>query len=459
MIAKTLASLEQTGAADALVGLNSNGDRIWRCSGDELLQQAAAWQAWLSHEGMQVGDRVSVDLARGPQLVAAHLAILATGGCVVPINSSLTDIERARVLDRADLHTQINDAVVPGQASTLRLAERKADSPALLIFTSGTTGEPKGVPLSETNLEANLDGLARAWRLSSEDRLLHALPLHHLHGLVLALYGSLRLGLSVAVMERFDASLVLRTIERERITVFMGVPTMYHRMADAAVETSVDSMRVFISGSAPLATRDFERFHARFGFEPVERYGLSETMIVASNPIDAERRPGSVGRALPETEIRFANDGEIEVRGPAVMQGYWRAEDISAESFHDGFFKTGDLGRLDEAGYLVINGRKKELIIVGGSNVLPGEVEAALISVEGVAELAAAGITDPDRGEVVGIFVVPRKESDPQALETALRRQAESSLAAYKRPRVYRFLAELPRNAMGKVDRRALSTS
>jgi malonyl-CoA/methylmalonyl-CoA synthetase len=216
-------------------------------------------------------------------------------------------------------------------------------------------------------------------------------------------------------------------------------------------------MRLCISGSAPLAPEDFALFAARFGQVPLERYGLSETLIVSSNPLRGERRPGAVGHALPHAEVRLAEDGEIEVRGPSVMAGYWRDEKTSAEVFRDGFFRTGDLGRRDEAGYLCIAGRKKELIIVGGSNVLPGEVELALAGDPEVDELAAAGIPDRERGEVVAAFVVAARGAEPAAIESRLRARAERELAAYKRPRLYCFVAALPRSVMGKVDRRALT--
>jgi malonyl-CoA/methylmalonyl-CoA synthetase len=277
------------------------------------------------------------------------------------------------------------------------------------------------------------------------------------HGLVLALYGSARLGIPIAWIERFDAEACLRALARHALTLFMGVPTMYHRLALAPGSFDLSRMRLFTCGSAPLSPEDFRAFEARFGKAPVERYGLTETLIVASNPLDAERRPGAVGFPLPQAEVALAHDGEILVRGPAVMRGYWRAPDATAAAFRDGFFCTGDLGRRDADGYFRISGRKKELIIVGGSNVLPGEVEAALAGLPGVDEIAAVGLPDADRGEVVALFVVASPDESASALETRLRARADEELAAYKRPRVYRFVASLPRNAMGKLDRKGLA--
>jgi len=235
---------------------------------------------------------------------------------------------------------------------------------------------------------------------------------------------------------------------------------MYHRMRLAEADdlpATLPDMRLFVSGSAPLSPGDFAGFAARFGLEPLERYGLTETLIVTSNPLHGARLPGTVGTPLPGTQVRLAGDGEIEVRGPAVMHGYWRDAAASAACFRDGWFRTGDLGEWHASGHLRIAGRLKELIIVGGSNVLPGEVEHALAGVDGVDELAAAGLDDADRGEVVCAFVVASPGADRAGVEAALRARAERELAAYKRPGSYRFVEALPRNAMGKVDRRALS--
>lgn len=457
MIRRILESLETSREREIYSGLDTRGEVAWSRSSDEILAAVGAWQATLRSRGVRPGDRVGMDLPRGPELLPAHLATLAAGATVVPINAALTESERARVLERAALRTLVGPTDRPGRTGSPRLLERTPESPALLIFTSGTTGEPKGVPLSETNLEANLDALAHAWGLTEADRLLHVLPCHHLHGLAVALYGSARVGMPILLLERFDAELCIEVLAEQEATVFMGVPTMLRRMARSPLVRDLPGMRVFISGSAPLEPPDFRLFEARFGHAPVERYGLTETMIVSSNPLDGERRNGSVGLPLPNTEVRLANDGEIEVRGPAVMSGYWHAPELTRESFRDGFFLTGDLGHHDEAGYLRIAGRKKELIIVGGTNVLPGEVEQVLAAEADVEEVAVAGMADPDRGESVAAFVVVRAGQDETAVEAQLRARAEAKLAPYKRPRSYRFLSALPRNPMGKIDRRALS--
>lgn len=456
MIERTLRALEGAGRREVWSGLDSTGAFAWRMGADELLVATGGWQELLRERGISPGDRVGLDLGRGADLLPAHLAVLAAGACVVPVNRALSPREQERVFERAELACLLRPEDAPEQRSNPKLAPVNPERPALLIFTSGTTGEPKGVPLSMANLEANLAALASTWELSGEDRLLQALPAHHVHGLVLAVYGSARLALPVVMLPRFDAGPALAALADHAITVFMGVPTMYHRMVHAEPAAKLPKMRVFISGSAPLAPRDFTAFRTRFGHEPVERYGLSETLIVSSNPVRGVRRPGTVGQPLPGAELRFATDGEILVRGPSVMRGYWREPERDLDAFEDEYFRTGDLGSHDDAGYLVISGRKKELILVGGSNVTPGEVERALAEETGVDELAVAGIPDPDRGEVVAAFVVPRTGTDPRDLEGRLRERAEERLAAYKRPRLYRFLPELPRNAMGKLDRKRL---
>jgi malonyl-CoA/methylmalonyl-CoA synthetase len=343
--------------------------------------------------------------------------------------------------------------------------DRRDEDVALLLFTSGTTGTPKGVGLTHKNLRANLQALLiETWEMSERDRLLHALPPHHLHGLGLGIYGSLYAGNTTVFLERFDPAAVLRAFDPHRISVFMGVPTMYHRLLEVEAQASLSSLRLFTCGSAPLSPETFRRFREHFGFTIVERYGLTETAINTSNPLRGPYKPGSVGPALPgvdvgvfdpQTRRRLAagETGEVWVRGPNVFGGYWNNPEATAATFHQDWFRTGDLGALDEDGYLAIRGRIKELIIVGGTNVTPGEVEAVLETEPGVAECAVVGLPDTDLGERVAAYVVPRPGEQEAALERRLRARAERDLAPYKRPRVYRFLETIPRNAMGKVER------
>ena len=479
--------------------LDPSGAISWRQTRGEVSDDASRWMAALRAAGVGSGDRVALSLGKSAGLVTAHLAVLGVGACAVPLNPALSAAETEAVLRQADVALAITNAAVLTRAPETRRAVRgpwwvadgdgvppdteplsdvlagfrsgpepragAADEDALLLFTSGTTGRPKGVGLTHANIAANLHALlVETWRMTEDDRLLHALPPHHLHGLALGLYGTLFTGGAAVLVERFDPAVVLAGLSTQRISVFMGVPTMYHRMVETAGDFALDSVRLCISGSAPLSVETFRRFEARFGHRIVERYGLTETAINTSNPIDGECRAGTVGTALPGVEVGVfdatdhrplpnGQSGEIRVRGPNVFRGYWRNPAATAAAFHDGWFRTGDLGVLDADGYLTIDGRMKELIIVGGTNVTPGEVEAALEPETGVREVAVAGVPDADLGEKVAAFVVPQDGADPATLETRLRQRVERDLAPYKRPRLYRFLNEIPRNAMGKVER------
>ncbi len=496
--------------------LAPSGEVIWRQTRGALLTEASLWMAALRGAGIRPGDRVALSLGKATGLVTAHLAILGVGAGVVPLNPALSAVETEAVLQQAEVKLAITTAPMVSRSpqiitavngpwwvaaqdqepddmppQTVALANVLAgyrpgaepyigpdDMVALLLFTSGTTGQPKGVGLTHRNISANLQSLlVETWQMSAEDRLLHALPPHHLHGLGLGLYGTLYVGNAAVLLDRFDPAVVLTALGQQRISVFMGVPTMYHRMTERMAELAqypppdrgghgggLASMRVFISGSAPLSPETFRRFEEQSGFRIVERYGLTETAINTSNPLDGERRPGTVGPALPGVEVGIfdphtkqplspGETGEIWVRGPNVFSGYWNNPQATATAFCDNWFRTGDLGVLSADNYLSINGRMKELIIVGGTNVTPGEVEAVLETQAGVRECAVAGVPDADLGEKVAAFVVPQADQDATALESHLRKRAEQDLAPYKRPRLYRFLAEIPRNSMGKVER------
>ena len=485
--------------------LDPSGAISWRQTRRELSDDAARWMAALHAAGVGPGDRVALSLGKSAGLVTAHLAVLGVGACVVPLNPALSAAETEAVLRQADVALAITNAAVLTRAPETRHAVRgpwwvadgdgvpfdteplsdvlagfrsgpeprvgSADEDALLLFTSGTTGRPKGVGLTHANIAANLHALlVETWRMTEDDRLLHALPPHHLHGLALGLYGTLFTGGAAVLVERFDPAVVLAGLRAQRISVFMGVPTMYHRMVETEGDFALGSVRLCISGSARLSVETFRRFAARFGHRIVERYGLTETAINTSNPIDGECRAGTVGTALPGIEVGVfdatahrplphGQRGEIRVRGPNVFRGYWRNPAATAEAFHDGWFRTGDMGMLDVDGYLTIDGRMKELIIVGGTNVTPGEVEAALEPETGVRDVAVAGVPDADLGEKVAAFVVPQDGADPATLEARLRLRVERDLAPYKRPRLYRFLDEIPRNAMGKVERGKLGAA
>jgi malonyl-CoA/methylmalonyl-CoA synthetase len=402
------------------------------------------------------------------------LAALTAGLPIVPINTALSEREKQMLLAEANLKTIIADPVekppiVSGAVPTV--TKRDDSDVAMTLYTSGTTGKPKSVPLSHGNLTYDLETLAKAWQRSRADRLLHLLPAHHFHGLILATYGSLLCGCEMYLRPRFDARTALDCIARHDISLVMGVPTMYARMVDAAgTGDDLSGLRLALSGSAPLAATAWKRFDDRFGVALIERYGLTETGIVATNPIGAAK-PGSVGKPIEGTRIEILADdvlhaaggsaptprGEICIAGPSVTAGYGNAPEANREAFRDGMFRSGDLGYFDEQGSLFIDGRLKELIIVGGSNVIPGEVERALAEVPGVHELAAAGVPDTDLGEVVAVFVALRPDAVVDVVRENLERAAKTGLAGYKRPRRYEFVDELPRNAMGKIDRAKLA--
>ncbi len=485
--------------------LEPNGRVMWRQTRGALRDEASQWMAALRAAGVGPGDRVALSLGKSAGLVTAHLAVLSVGAGVVPLNPALTARETEAVLEKAEVRLAITHAETVARApqitatvrgpwwivgseeelpfETTAMAEVLAphapgpepiaqsdDAIALLLFTSGTTGTPKGVGLTHRNLQSNLQALlVDTWEMTENDHLLHTLPPHHLHGLGLGLYGTLYVGNSTVLMERFDPASALRAFGAQRITMFMGVPTMYHRMLDIEGNFDLSSIRVLTCGSAPLSPETFRRFQERFGFPLVERYGLTETAINTSNPLHGEKKPGSVGRPLPGVDVgifdpqtlqRLANGntGEIWVRGPNVFSGYWNNPEATAPAFSGDWFRTGDLGAFSADGYLSILGRIKELIIVGGTNVTPGEVETVLEADAGVAECAVVGVADPDLGERIAAFIVPRPGEEPAALEQRLRTRAEHDLAPYKRPRQYRFLETIPRNAMGKVERGKLRT-
>jgi malonyl-CoA/methylmalonyl-CoA synthetase len=474
----------------AIVGLSSGGSLAGSWRRAWLASAASRWSARFLSTGLAAGDRVALCPPRTAELAAIHLGALAAGLAIVPLSSALTDEELGRTFraigaplvvssaEFATAHATVAARVgvpwwvmdadspdppfrvppEPGAAGPLLPVARSSDDPALMLCTSGTTGAPKVVALSHGNILANLEALAGLWQRSPNDRLLHMLPAHHFHGLVLGLYGSLLAGNEIVLMTRFDGRGALDAIRDYGVTLVMGVPTMYARMLDAArAEDHLSPLRLALSGSAPLSPELWHRFKDRFGVALVERYGLTETGIVTSNAVEAPRA-GSVGKPLPGTRVTLRIDeqyvahlpGEESPRGEICVEG----PTVSCT----GVFHTGDLGHFDCDGHLWIDGRIKDLIIVGGSNVIPAEVERALAGVAGVVELLASGLAHPDLGEVVVAYVVVDASAGRtrEEIEANLREWAERGLAAYKRPRRYEFLPELPRNAMGKIERARL---
>ena len=348
----------------------------------------------------------------------------------------------------ADLADSAEDGHPAGAAAGLpRLA---AQRDALIVYTSGTTGAPKGAVHTHASLRAGVTSLLGAWEWEAADRLLLCLPLFHVHGLCAGLFGTLSAGASAVVFDRFDETAVLDAAGAGAGSMFFGVPTMYHRLAASGRAAELAALRLCVSGSAPLAA-DLCRHLAADGVEILERYGMTETLLTVSNPLRGERRPGSVGFPLPgvEAAIDEPDDqgvGELLVRGPSLCRGYWGQGALAP----DGWFATGDLVSVADDEYLTIRGRRTELIITGGHNVYPAEVETVLARHPGVSEVAVVGLPSEEWGEVVVAFVVGDPDPD------SLRAHAAAELAPYKCPRELRFVDTLPRNALGKVLRNRL---
>jgi len=444
-------------------------------TGADLLERTARVAGRLAAAGLGPGDRVLLSGPPSGDLVVAHCAALRAGCVVVPVNAAYTPRELGVIVGDAGPRAALladdglRDAaaaidpglVVAGPDVALPDGDPPAldasgpGDPALLPYTSGTTGTPKGALLSHGNLLASAEALLLAWRWTADDRLVLCLPLFHMHGLGVGLHGTLLAGAQAVLLSRFEPDAVLAACRDA--TMFFGVPTMYARLADAADPTPLGGLRLCVSGSAPLAADLHARIAARTGQAVVERYGMTETVMLVSNPYDGERRPGTVGLPLPGVEVRLAEgSGEILVRGPNVFAGYWRRPDTAGVTFTaDGWFRTGDVGEHDEAGYLRIVGRSKELIITGGYNVYPREVEDVLRSHPAVADAAVVGTPSAEWGEVVTAYVevAAGGSVDPEALLA----WAAGLLAPYKRPRLVHRVDALPRNALGKVVRDRLA--
>jgi len=453
----------------------------------ELDELSARLAAVLAARGVAPGDRVAVQVEKSVAAVALYLACLRCGAVFVPLNTAYTDAEVDHVLRDAEPRILVSSLArqaagrrceilgttpdSPLWAEALRtrpLEEVAARSPgdlAAIVYTSGTTGAAKGAMTSHGNLAANGRTLAELWGFRREDVLLHALPIYHVHGLFVALHCAMLGASTVLFLPKFDAAQVRGLLPRS--TVMMGVPTFYTRLLSLPQFGREDcrSMRLFLSGSAPLLADTHREFEARSGHRILERYGMTETGMITSNPLDGERVAGTVGFALPDVEVRIIREdgsaaavdeaGVLEVRGPNVFRGYWRLPEKSAREFRaDGFFLTGDIATCDAAGRITLVGRAKDLIITGGLNVYPREIEELLDALPGVEESAVVGVPDKDFGEAIVAVIVRKSGSDID--EAAIMDAVRARLARFKHPRRVLFAGELPRNAMGKVQKKVL---
>jgi malonyl-CoA/methylmalonyl-CoA synthetase len=446
--------------------------------------------------GVTPGDRVMVQTEKSPSVVYLFLACVRMGAIFVPLNTAYTPAEIDYFLGDAEPALLVCDAgrlaELEGLARAHKVravvtlnadgggtlaaaaaaapesfdnAPRAEDDIATILYTSGTTGRSKGAMLTHGNLASNALTLAEYWRFSRDDVLIHALPVFHAHGLFVALNVTLMAGSAMIFLPRFDPAQVLACMPEA--TVMMGVPTFYTRLlqGDGLDRAAVAHMRLFVSGSAPLLEETHRSWRERTGHAILERYGMTETSMNASNPYDGERIAGTVGFPLPGIQIRIADPtgnalprgeiGIIEIKGPNVFKGYWRKPEQTASEFRtDGFFISGDLGTIDERGYIRIVGRGKDLVISGGYNVYPKEVETEIDAIDGVVESAVFGVPHPDFGEGVTAAIVTRQGATLE--EQDILRTLERRLAKFKLPKRVIFVDELPRNTMGKVQKASL---
>ncbi len=452
--------------------------------------------------GVKKGERVCIFMQNSPEFIIAHFGNLKAGAITVPLNVMYRKHELRHMVNdsgavailvsqenlqyvnevRKELKTLQRVVVVSdspaegctlfrdlleGQADTRLPAQNSEEDLAVICYTSGTTGLAKGAMLSHANFLANISTLASIWELAEHDKLMMALPMFHVHGLGIVLHGMAYCGYSMVLHERFDSKRVISSIHRHRCTVFMGVPTMYVRLIEEDLkDVDLSCVRLWAVGSAPMPVEVLNKFKEKFRAEILERYGMTETaVVIASNPHRGLKKVGSVGPAIPGVQISIVDEdsvplardevGEITVKGPNVMKGYWNRQAETDEAFKNGWFHTGDLGFLDEDGYLHIVGRKKEMIIASGFKIFPREVEEVVHAHPKVREVAVVGIPDPVRGESVRAYVVPKEGVAITSEE--LEEYCRKNLAAFKVPRTFEFVETLPRTPSGKILNRILS--
>ncbi|RBI67719.1 malonyl-CoA synthase [Vreelandella sulfidaeris] len=473
-----------------------------RYSYTDALTQSAQLAGALTELGVKQGDRVAVQVDKSPEAILLYLACLRIGGVYLPLNTGYTgdeiryflkDAEPALFVCRPKIADEARALAIETGCPAVATLGKSADGSlieaahkatpredivalgerdlAAILYTSGTTGRSKGAMLTHKNLASNAETLVSAWHFSANDRLIHALPIFHTHGLFVACNVTLMAGASMLFLPKFDADIIFEELPRG--SVMMGVPTFYTRLVqdERLTPETTANMRLFVSGSAPLTAETHEAFEAKTGHAILERYGMTETNMNLSNPYEGARRAGTVGMPLPGVEMRITNRetgdevplgeiGMLQIRGPNVFIGYWRMPDKTREELlDDGFFVTGDLAMVDEQGYVHIVGRDKDLVISGGYNVYPKEVEQVIDELDQVAESAVIGLPHPDFGEGVTAVVVRQQGATPredQLEEAAVINHLDGRLAKYKQPKRVFFVDELPRNTMGKVQKNEL---
>ena len=447
----------------------------------ELDDRSNRLAQFLIAEGFQPGDRLCIYLANCVEMIDLYIACIKTGVIFVPINILYREREISHILLDAEPMAVISDEPSAASVPTWTRAHVRTamqhslpthpsvrldgDSPAGIIYTSGTTGTSKGAVLTNNNFAVNALNLLTCWQITSSDRLLLALPLFHVHGLGNGLHCWLMSGCRTKLLERFSHQTAAESFMQFQPTLFFGVPTMYVRMLEWELDVAREIgsfMRLFVSGSAPLPAAVLDEFQAHFGHRILERYGMSETLMNISNPYVGERRAGTVGLPLPGISLRLLDShgnavkdgetGEIYLRGPNVFSGYWRREEATRSAFVNGFFRTGDLATRSPDGYYTLCGRKSDLIISGGFNIYPREIEEFLQEQPEIAEAAVIGVDDPVRGEVPMAYVVVRDGFEAGMVEARCRNQ----LASFKVPRGFAVVDALPRNAMGKIQKHLL---
>jgi malonyl-CoA/methylmalonyl-CoA synthetase len=421
----------------------------------------------LAARGIAQGDRVCVYLANCIELIDLFLACVKLGAIFVPINILYRDREMSHILSDAEPKLLVTERELPelpasgghalpnGRASVDNFPDLDGDAPAALVYTSGTTGTSKGAILTHNNFAANAINLLTCWQITEQDRFLLALPLFHVHALGNGLHCWLMSGCRMRLLERFEHQTAAAQFLDFKPTLFFGVPTMYVRLLEtpeSAAREIGGRMRLFVSGSAPLPAQVLEDFRTRFGHTILERYGMSETLMNTSNPYIGERRAGTVGLPMPGVSVRLDENGEVWVKGPNVFAGYWRREDATRAAFADGWFKTGDVAERSDDGYYTLSGRKSDLIISGGFNIYPREIEEFLSEQPEIAEAAVVGEADRVRGEIPVAYVVMRVPLDGATIEARCREK----LASFKIPRRFETVDKLPRNALGKVQKHLL---